>query len=107
MVRPPEKLALPDGFVPGTRPDPPVPPRDAATVALLRDSTAGPEIFVQRRASGMPFAGGMTVFPGGGVDARDADATVRWSGPDATWWARRFDCTPELARALVCAVVRE
>jgi 8-oxo-dGTP pyrophosphatase MutT (NUDIX family) len=47
------------------------------------------------------------VFPGGGVDPRDADATVAWHGPDAAWWAERFGCAPSLARALVCAAVRE
>ncbi|MBC7374352.1 MAG: NUDIX hydrolase, partial [Frankiales bacterium] len=42
--------------------------RDAATVALLRDSPAGPEVYLLRRVRGMAFAGGMHVFPGGSVD---------------------------------------
>ncbi|GAA2817838.1 NUDIX hydrolase [Saccharopolyspora taberi] len=104
MVQLPEELTLPEGFVPKTLPDPPVTPKDAATVILLRE---GPEVFLQRRVRGMPFAGGMTVFPGGGVDPRDADASVAWSGPVPEWWARRFGCGTELARALVCAAVRE
>jgi 8-oxo-dGTP pyrophosphatase MutT (NUDIX family) len=106
-VRLPEDLTLPEGFVPETPPDPPVPPRDAATVVLLRNGSAGPEVFLQRRVDGMPFAGGMTVFPGGGVDVRDADTALEWTGPEPQWWAQRFDCAPELARALVCAAVRE
>ena len=31
----------------------------------------------------MDFAGGMCVYPGGGVDPRDFDAAVGWAGPDA------------------------
>lgn len=55
----------------------------------------------------MAFAGGMTVFPGGSVDAADRPDAARWSGPDPSWWAERLDCTAELAGALVCAAVRE
>jgi 8-oxo-dGTP pyrophosphatase MutT (NUDIX family) len=107
MVLLPEDRSLPMGFVPETPPERPATPKDAATVVLLRDGATGPEVFLQRRVKGMPFAGGMTVFPGGGVDQRDADVSVSWSGPDANWWAERFGCSPELARALVCAAVRE
>ncbi len=87
-------------------PNPPV-PRDAATVILLRDTANGLEVFLQRRVAAMAFAAGMTVFPGGGVDARDADASVRWAGPPASEWARWFGGTEPVARALVCAAVRE
>ncbi|HEX5402792.1 MAG TPA: NUDIX hydrolase, partial [Pseudonocardiaceae bacterium] len=86
---------------------PPAVPRHAATVILARDGAAGIEVFLLRRVMGMAFAGGMTVFPGGGVDQRDADASVAWTGPPADWWAERFGCEPGLARALVCAAVRE
>jgi 8-oxo-dGTP pyrophosphatase MutT (NUDIX family) len=41
------------------------------------------------------------------VDPRDADEQVAWAGPDAAAWGRAFDAPPELARALVCAAVRE
>ena len=82
-------------------------PRDAATVILLREGVSGVEVFLQRRVRGMAFAGGMTVFPGGGVDRRDADSALDWSGPGPEWWAEQFGCTPEVARALVCAAVRE
>jgi 8-oxo-dGTP pyrophosphatase MutT (NUDIX family) len=107
MVRLPEELIPPGGLIPEEIPNPPVEPRDASTVILLRDGSTGPEVFLQRRVLGMAFAAGMTVFPGGGVDPRDAQPTVRWSGPHPHWWAQRFQCTPELARALVCAAVRE
>ncbi|GAB2743028.1 NUDIX domain-containing protein [Amycolatopsis magusensis] len=86
---------------------PPVTPKDAATVVLLREGGPGVEVFLQRRVAAMAFAGGMTVFPGGGVDKRDADASISWAGPDAAWWASKFSCSESLARALVCAAVRE
>jgi 8-oxo-dGTP pyrophosphatase MutT (NUDIX family) len=103
----PKQLVLPEGFVPPEVPDPPVPAKDAATVMLVRDTDAGLEVFLMRRVLGMAFAGGMTVFPGGGVDRRDADTSLAWHGPPPAWWAARFACDVGLARALVCAAVRE
>ncbi|QFZ23961.1 NUDIX hydrolase [Saccharothrix syringae] len=94
-------------MVPESFDGPPVAPRDAATVVLVRDGAAGVEAFLLRRVAGMAFAGGMTVFPGGGVDPRDADTSVAWAGPPPDWWASKFTCTSHLARALVCAAVRE
>jgi 8-oxo-dGTP pyrophosphatase MutT (NUDIX family) len=86
----------------------PATPRDAATVMLLRDGAAGPlEVYMLRRKPSMAFAPGAMVFPGGSVDPRDADEQVAWTGPDAAEWGATFDAPPELARALVCAAVRE
>ncbi|MET9326603.1 NUDIX hydrolase [Tsukamurella sp. NPDC003166] len=82
-------------------------PRDAATVVLVRDGADGIEVFLQRRVQQMAFAGGMTVFPGGGVDPRDGDADLAWEGPAASWWAERFDASERDGRQLVCAAVRE
>jgi 8-oxo-dGTP pyrophosphatase MutT (NUDIX family) len=47
------------------------PAKPSATVLLLRDSADGLEVFLIRRQVSMQFAGGMHVFPGGGVDAAD------------------------------------
>ena len=55
----------------------------------------------------MAFAAGMYVFPGGGVDPRDFDHTVGWAGPTAEEWAERLGTDAPMARALVCAAVRE
>lgn len=55
----------------------------------------------------MAFAPGAFVFPGGSVDPRDADAEVAWAGPSAEEWAAALDAPEDLARALVCAAVRE
>lgn len=82
-------------------------PRQAATVLLLRDGTAGLEVYLLRRTKGMPFAGGMTAYPGGGVDPRDADVEIGWAGPSPAEWATAFGCDERLARELVCAAVRE
>jgi 8-oxo-dGTP pyrophosphatase MutT (NUDIX family) len=85
----------------------PVEPRNAATVILMRPSADGPEVYYMRRQVSMDFAGGMCVFPGGGVDPRDFDTTVAWAGPSPAEWAARLGCDEETARALVCAAVRE
>jgi 8-oxo-dGTP pyrophosphatase MutT (NUDIX family) len=85
----------------------PAKPRDAATVMLLRSRPAGLEVYMLRRKATMAFAPGAYVFPGGSVDTRDADEQVAWTGPDAAEWGRIFDAPPSLARALVCAAVRE
>ncbi len=90
-----------------------VPVRDAATVVVVRDAApvdgrpGGLEVFLIQRVQEMAFAGGMTVFPGGGVDKRDAEADVVWAGPRADWWADRFGADEAAAQALVCAAVRE
>jgi 8-oxo-dGTP pyrophosphatase MutT (NUDIX family) len=87
----------------------PVTPRDAATVMLLRPAAvgAGFEVYMLLRQSSMAFAPGAYVFPGGSVDQRDADEEVAWAGPAVAQWGAIFDAPPELARALVCAAVRE
>jgi len=85
----------------------PTEPRDAATVVLMRPGAGGPELYLLRRQTSMAFAGGMCVFPGGGVDPRDFDRSVAWSGPAPATWARQLQTSEELARALVCAAVRE
>jgi 8-oxo-dGTP pyrophosphatase MutT (NUDIX family) len=97
---------------------PPVTPRDAATVMLLRPGGtgeraggaaggAGLEVYMLRRRSSMAFAAGAYVFPGGSVDPADADESVGWAGPDAADWGQRLGTTAALARVLVCAAVRE
>lgn len=48
---------------------------------VLRDSAAGPEVYLLRRLSSMSFAPGAYVFPGGKVDARDAEGGHGWAGP--------------------------
>ncbi len=109
------RLPLPDSLVEQARAyadgsATPAEPRDAATVVLLRSGTseqAGPEIYLLRRQTSMAIAGGMCVFPGGGVDPRDFDHAVAWAGPSPAEWAERLRVDEPMARALVCAAVRE
>ena len=82
-------------------------PRQAATVLLLRNGVPGLEVYLLRRTKGMPFAGGMTAYPGGGVDPRDGDTEIAWVGPSPAEWAEAFGCDERTARELVCAAVRE
>jgi 8-oxo-dGTP pyrophosphatase MutT (NUDIX family) len=86
-------------------------PRRAATVVLLRDAPGGPEVFLVRRRTTMPFASGMYAFPGGSVDPRDgAEPTGGpWVGPDPESWARMLGLPGEVraAREVVAAAVRE
>lgn len=82
-----------------------VPVRDAATVVLLRDTAAGIEAWLLTRHTGMVFAAGMSVFPGGRVD--DADSSLPLSGGDLPALAERFGCDVPTAHALVGAAVRE
>ncbi|CAJ65176.1 conserved hypothetical protein [Frankia alni ACN14a] len=83
--------------------------RDAATVVLLRDAPGGRgiEAYLLRRVTGMAFAGGMYAFPGGRVDPTDMGPDVPWAGPPVTEVMHALDADPALARALVCAAVRE
>ncbi len=85
----------------------PAEPRDAATVVLMRPGADDPELYLLRRQTSMAFAGGMCVFPGGGVDHRDFDSAVGWAGPEPSMWAEQLLTSQEMARALVCAAVRE
>ena len=52
----------------------PAPTRPAATVLLMRDAPQGLELLMTRRSATASFAAGAFVFPGGGIDAADAQA---------------------------------
>jgi 8-oxo-dGTP pyrophosphatase MutT (NUDIX family) len=96
------------------RNSPPVAPRPAATVLLLREGREGVEVLAIRRHEKLAFMGGMWVFPGGAVCAADASAAAFARIPDAS----RIDCAqlstlqgeaiPERERlALMVAACRE
>ena len=106
------RIALPESLVAQAREfesgaRTPAEPRNAATVVLMRDGADGPEVYLLRRQASMAFAAGMCVFPGGGVDPRDFDATIAWAGPTPSQWAAQLEADEATARALVCAAVRE
>ena len=85
--------------------------RLAASVVLVRDAAAGPgvEVFLLERAAEMAFAAGMSVFPGGGLDAADREALAAGLvDPDAAEdAARSWDTAPDAAAALIACAVRE
>jgi 8-oxo-dGTP pyrophosphatase MutT (NUDIX family) len=79
-------------------------PRDAATVCLLRDTDAGPEVFVLRRNPSMNFAARMYVYPGGAVERSDADVLTTGHADDAWLDARTAS---DRGRAVLVAAARE
>lgn len=48
------------------------PPRAAATVILLRDGSAGPQVFLLKRHDASDVLAGAYVFPGGKIDLEDS-----------------------------------
>jgi glyoxylase-like metal-dependent hydrolase (beta-lactamase superfamily II)/8-oxo-dGTP pyrophosphatase MutT (NUDIX family) len=56
-----------------------VQPKDAAAIVLLRPNTDpnNPEVFWVRRSTKLAFLGGYRAFPGGQLEASDADVKVR------------------------------
>jgi 8-oxo-dGTP pyrophosphatase MutT (NUDIX family) len=87
--------------------------RNAATVMIVRNASAeGVEVLMLKRPQAMKFAAGAYVFPGGSVDdadygTADGQAEIPWHGPSAEEFGARLGAAPGLARALVCAAVRE
>lgn len=84
-----------------------VPIRPAATVMLVADRPDLHVLLLRRRLAS-DFVGGMSVFPGGGVDAEDAapEVAALADGLDASLASRRLDLQ-ENALAHWVAVVRE
>ena len=68
---------------PADEPGPPVEPRPAATIVLVRPAPDGLEVLLTQRPDSMAFAAGLHVFPGGRVEAADSDARLvaRARGP--------------------------
>lgn len=83
------------------------PTKDAATLLLLRDGRRGPEIFYVERNRRSAFMGGAIVFPGGKVDALDADEAwdTRVTAPHPS--SERFSSSARHATALAVAACRE
>jgi len=99
---------------------PSAPPRDAATVVVLRDAGAGMEVYLVKRSREVDFMANAHVFPGGRLDAADGSLEacavretyeeaglrldpaalvpwVRWITPEIS--PRRFDARFYLALA--------
>ncbi|MEV8465494.1 NUDIX hydrolase [Fluviibacterium sp. DFM31] len=80
--------------------------RDAATVILYRNPAA-PEILMGQRGARAAFMPNKFVFPGGAVDAGDADIPLAGQ-PNALCRSRLAeDSAPALPHALLTAAIRE
>jgi glyoxylase-like metal-dependent hydrolase (beta-lactamase superfamily II)/8-oxo-dGTP pyrophosphatase MutT (NUDIX family) len=82
-------------------------PKDAAAIILLRQDTdpANPEVFWIKRSDKLAFLGGYHAFPGGQIDATDADVDVR-NSPNAATAAMISGAARELFEELGVLAVR-
>lgn len=87
------------------------PPRDAASVVMIRDGAEGLEVLLVRRHTDSSVLGGACVFPGGKVDAPDSSAELlaRLDRTPADLHARVGEpaLTHEQAAGLYVAAARE
>jgi 8-oxo-dGTP pyrophosphatase MutT (NUDIX family) len=86
-------------------------PRDAASVVLVRDASAGGlEVFLLRRGTSTTVLNGAYVFPGGRVDEEDSSAAqieaLNLDG-DASVLLGEPDLSPERAASMFVAACRE
>lgn len=90
---------------------PTAPPRDAATVVILRDGAQGLEVFLVKRHGLSDVLGGAYVFPGGKLDAADcAPDTHRHLDQDRAQLHAALGepgTAPDLAGGLFVAALRE
>jgi 8-oxo-dGTP pyrophosphatase MutT (NUDIX family) len=82
-------------------------PKDASTLVLVRDGAGGVEVFCVERHKKSAFLGGAIVFPGGKLDAADADEAwaERANEPDGRGAVIAADKAQ--LRALAIAACRE
>jgi 8-oxo-dGTP pyrophosphatase MutT (NUDIX family) len=88
----------------------PAPPRDAATVLLLRDGARGLEVYLVRRSREVDFMAGAHVFPGGRLDRDDSSpsACALLSAAASSLRERLGEALPPaLAAGLYVAAIRE
>ncbi len=83
------------------------PPRDAASLLLLRPGAAGPAVLMGARSAGHAFMPNRLVFPGGAVDAADYTAPVAAETPMPVRARLARAGGDALARALTVAAARE
>jgi 8-oxo-dGTP pyrophosphatase MutT (NUDIX family) len=81
--------------------------RDAATIIVVRDRDTAPRILMGQRGAKAAFMPNKVVFPGGAVDAEDADIAL--ASPISEFCADRLreDSKQDLSHALCVAAIRE
>ncbi len=82
-------------------------PRAASTTLVLRDSPRGPEVLMVKRSPTASFMPGAYVFPGGAVDASDADADGGEAEDELTERIGRVTGVGDRALAYAIAALRE
>lgn len=85
------------------------PPRAAATVVMLRDTPDGLEVFLLKRHGNSDVLGGAYVFPGGKVDAADANLAAHLNQSPAELHAALGETELDLptATSFYAAALRE
>lgn len=81
--------------------------RNASTVIVLRDRFEAPKILMGQRGAQAVFMPNKFVFPGGAVDAEDAQVPLASSLPDPCATRLSEDADDCLPHALAVAAVRE
>jgi len=81
--------------------------RDAATVIVLRDRYDTPRILMGQRGAKAAFMPNKFVFPGGAVDAGDADVASARPLPEICRQRLREDTEGDISDALAIAAIRE
>lgn len=81
--------------------------RNAATVIVLRDRETNPKVLMGQRGANAAFMPNKFVFPGGAVDAEDADVPLATPLSVLTANRLREDSAADLSHALAVATIRE
>jgi 8-oxo-dGTP pyrophosphatase MutT (NUDIX family) len=102
-----ESTPMPAPPAPAPIGTPPVTPRAAASLLLLRDPTGTPSVLMGQRGAFHKFMPGRLVFPGGGVDPLDRDAAVEhWPSANTLHHLDRL-AGGDLGKGLLSAAARE
>ncbi|WP_299843263.1 NUDIX domain-containing protein [uncultured Roseovarius sp.] len=81
--------------------------RNAATVIALRDRASDPHVLMGQRGANAAFMPSKFVFPGGAVDAADAEVSLARPLPAICADRLREDSEVDLGHALAVAAIRE
>lgn len=81
--------------------------RNAATVIVLRDRFTAPRILMGQRGAQAAFMPNKFVFPGGAVDADDAQIPLASPVPNVCAERLSEEADPTLAHAITVAAIRE
>ena len=81
--------------------------RNASTVIALRDRMGDPHVLMGQRGAQAAFMPNKFVFPGGAVDAADADVSLGRPLPSVCSERLREDSESDLSHALAIAAIRE